>query len=173
MILPCYQHSGSQNWRLCPQKCDRDRGEEEGEAAASLRSPAWQCWVLPCLTPRQILVSGSLTRASLQQKSLNAVLGLCWFILSIAHLLLPPHFLLSVIYPLINLLACHVVSTCQMTITKKPGQLWSTAKVQLCRTTEEYGPPESSYVRYCVGSAFLNPQFFTLLYFLLIPHIFE
>lgn len=48
-----------------------------------------------------------------------------------------PHFLPSVIHPLINLLACHVVSTCQMMITKKPGQLWSTAKVQeeLCRTT--------------------------------------
>lgn len=137
MVLPCYQNSGSQNWRLCPQQCDTDQGEEEGEAAASLCSPAWQCWVLPCLAPRQILVSGSLASSSLQQKSLNVVLGLCWFILSIAHLLLPPHFLPSVIHPLINLLACHVVSTCQMMITKKPGQLWSTAKVQeeLCRTT--------------------------------------
>lgn len=95
--------------------------------------------------------------------------------LSVGHLLLPPDFLPSVIHPLISLLACHMVSTCQMTITKKIGQSWPTPKVreERCRTTEEYAPTESSYVRYCVGSAFLNPQFFTLLSFLLIPHILE
>lgn len=163
------------NWRLCPQKCGTDRGEEEEDPTASLCSPAWECWMLPCLAPLQILVPGSLARSSLQQESLNVVLGLCWFILSVGHLLLPPDFLPSVIHPLINLLACHMVSTCQMMITKKIGQSWPTPKVreEWCRTTEEYAPTESSYVRYCVGSAFLNPQFFTLLSFLLIPHILE
>lgn len=117
------------------------------------------------LAPLQILVSGSLARPSLQQKSLKVVFGLCWFILSIGHLLLPPDFLPSVIYPLLNLLACHLVSLCQRTVTKKIGQSWPTAKVleELCRTPEEYAPKESNHVRYCVGSAFLNPQFFTLL----------
>lgn len=153
------------NWRLCPQKWGTDRGEEEGEATASLCRPAWECWMLPCPASPQILVSGSLATSSLQQKSLSVVLGFCWFILSIGQLLLPPDFLPLVVHPLINLLACHRVSTCQTTITKKIGQSWPPAKVQeeLCRTTEEYAPTESSYVRYCVGSAFLNPQFFTLL----------
>jgi len=72
-----------------------------------------------------------------------------------------------------------MVSTCQKLrlLPKKSAIMWPTPKVQeqLCRSTEERTPTASNWMSDSVwgGRAFLNPQIFTLLLFLLMspPHV--
>lgn len=169
MILHCYQHSGSQNWRWCPQAWQRSRGRGGRTNCLSVQS---SLGVLGAAMPHS---TDTFVRKPGQVQFTAEKPKCCSWPLLIDSFCRSPDFLPSVMHPLINILVCHIVSACQMTITKKVGQSWPTAKVweELCRTTEEYAPTESSYVRYCVGSVFLNPQFFTLLSFLLSFHIFE